>query len=99
MQTPISLQSHPQLRRGLEEAPQSKRGIGGDSAFAEDNLVQAVERDAKAAGSLDLSEAERLEIFLQQNLAGRNRRTQPSLLSSDSLRRRLRRNYRSPIET
>jgi hypothetical protein len=43
VQIPISLQSHPQLRRGLEQAPQSKRSIGGDSTLAQDYLIQAVE--------------------------------------------------------
>jgi hypothetical protein len=99
MQIPISLQSHPQLRWSLKKAPQSKRRIGGNSAFAENYLIQAVEWDAKAAGSRDLSEAERLEIFLQEDLAGRNRRTEPIRLSSDSLRRRLHRHDHSPIET
>ncbi len=77
MQIPISLQSHPQLRGSLEKATQSECSIGGDSALAQNYLIQAVERDAKAAGGLDLSEAERLQVFLEQNLAGRDRRTRP----------------------
>jgi hypothetical protein len=40
--------------------------------------------------AFDLPEAERLEILLQQDLAGRNGGTQPIRLSSDSLRHRLR---------
>jgi hypothetical protein len=88
------LQSHPQLRGGLKKAAQSKSSIGSNGAFAQNYFVQAVERDAKAAGSLYLSEAERLEVFLQQDLPRRNSRTQPIGLSSD-LRRRLRRHDRS----
>ena len=45
--------------------------------FTEDDFVQPIERNPEAASGLKLPDAERLQVFLEQDLAGRNRRTQP----------------------
>src|SRR5271156_5103473 len=97
MQIPIGLQTHPQLRGSLQEAAQSEGSIGGDGALAEHYLVQAVEGNAQTARSFDLPDTQRLQVFLEQDLAGSNRRTQPIRISIDSLRCRLRRHVHSPI--
>src|SRR6185369_2900320 len=90
VQIPIGLQPHPQLWRGLQQSCEPQRRIRGDAALTKDDLVQPVEGDAEALGRFELPEAERLQILLQENLARRNRRTQPFGFPSDSLRRGLR---------
>ena len=99
MQIPIGLQSHPQLRRRLQQPCEPKRGVRCDATLSENNLVQTVERDAEPLRRFELTEAERLQILFQQDLPWRNRRTQPSRISSDSLRRGRRTHVRSPTET
>ena len=83
MQIPVRLQPHPQLRRGVQQSSQSERGIRRDSALPEDNLVQAVERDVQALCGLDLAQAHRLQILLEQDLSGGNRRPQPGRIPYD----------------
>ena len=77
VQIPIGLQPHPELRRRLQQSCEPQRGVRGDPALSEDNLVQPVERDAQALGRLELPETERLQVLLQQDLARWNRRPQP----------------------
>jgi len=48
--TPVGLASHPELGRCRQEACEAQGSIGGDAAFAEHGLIQAVQRDSKAAG-------------------------------------------------
>jgi hypothetical protein len=43
MEIPIGLQTHPQLRGSLQEAPQPESSICCDGALAEHYLVEAVE--------------------------------------------------------
>jgi hypothetical protein len=54
MEVPIGLQSHPQLRRGLEASREPKCRIGGNAALPQDDLIQSVERDAQALGGFEL---------------------------------------------
>jgi len=96
MKIPIRLQPQPQLRRGLQEAAKSERSIRGDAPFPEDDLVETVQRDVESTRRFDLTDPERLQILLEQHLAGGNRRTQPVRIPSDSLRPRLRRHVRFP---
>src|SRR5438270_4107723 len=70
VQVPICLQPHPELRRGIEQTRQPESGIGADAALAEDDLVQAVQRNTEAARSVSLADAERLQEFFEQDLAG-----------------------------
>jgi hypothetical protein len=65
MEIPISLQSHPELRRRFQQPRETQGGIGGDGALAQDDLVQTVERDAESASGVNLADAERLQKLLQ----------------------------------
>src|SRR5262249_12435620 len=67
------------------------------AALAKDDFVQPIERDAKVLGRFEL--AERLQVLLQQDFARWNRRPKPIRIPTDSLRRGLRAQVRSPTET
>lgn len=99
MQIPISLQSHPELWRGLEQPRETKSGIGADAALPENDLVQSVQRDPELPGSVGLAETLRFQELLEKDLAGRDRRSQPVRIPSDNLRRGLRRHVVAPNGT
>ena len=54
MEIPISLQTHPELRRRLQQTRETQRRVCRDAALAEHNLIQTVQRNAKAMRGLDL---------------------------------------------
>src|SRR5438067_1690991 len=78
VQVPVCLQAHPELRRGIEQPREPERGIGADAALAEDDLVQAVQRNTEAARSVSLADAERLQELFEQDLARWNGRSEPA---------------------
>jgi hypothetical protein len=69
MQIPVSLKSHPQLRRCFQQSREAKRCVRSDAPLTEDNLVQPVERDAEPLGGLELTQTDRLQVLLEENLA------------------------------
>src|SRR5688572_4046730 len=98
MQVPISLKSHPKLRRCLEQSRQTQCSIGRDAALAEHDLVQTVQRDPEATRGFDLADAHRFKEFFKEHFAWWNRGSQPVRIPSDNLRRGLRRHVPAPIE-
>jgi hypothetical protein len=48
MQVPVGLQAHPELRRRLQQTGKPQCGVCRDAPFAEDNLVQTIQRNAEA---------------------------------------------------
>src|SRR5712691_3976240 len=99
MQVPVGLQTHPQLRRRLQQSCEPERRIGRYSPLPEDDFIESVERNAKSLRRFELTQTQRLQVLLQRFLARRDRRPQPIRISSDSLRRGLRRHVPSPTET
>jgi hypothetical protein len=65
------------LRRRLEKTREPQRRIRGDTALAQDDLVQTVERNAQASSGFDLPDAERLQVLLEEEFTRRDRRPQP----------------------
>jgi len=43
MQIPVRLEAHPHLRKGFQEASQSKSSVGGDSTLGQNYLIQSIE--------------------------------------------------------
>src|SRR4051812_24980828 len=72
MQLPISLQTHPELRRCLEQARQTQSRIGADGALSQHDLVQPVQRNSETLRSVDLSDAKGFQELLEQHLARRD---------------------------
>src|SRR3954468_11361980 len=70
VQIPICLQPHPELRRRFEQSREPEGGIGGNSALAKDDLIQAVQRNAETVRGISLADAERLQELFEENLAG-----------------------------
>lgn len=94
---PSPFAPHPELWQRLEEPREPERGIDCNSVLSEHDLVQAFEGDSKLTSRLDLTEAQRFQELLDQDLAWRNRRPQPARVSNN-LRRGLRRHVPAPTE-
>jgi len=99
MQIPVRLEAHPKLRRCLQQLRESQCRVGSDAALADDDLVEAIERNPKSACGIHLAELHRLQELLEQDLTSRDRRSQPLRIPSDSLRRGLRRHVPVPSGT
>jgi hypothetical protein len=63
------LEVHPELGGGVEEATEAEGGIGGDSAFAEDDFVDAAWGYVDGLGEAVLAEGEGCEEFLGEDFA------------------------------
>ena len=59
------LEVEPHLRRGIEPARETQRGIGGDAAPSPQNLGDTRARDAEGASQLGLRYAELVHLILQ----------------------------------
>ena len=86
VQIPVGLQTHPELRGRLQQPCEPERRVRGNAALSRHDFVQAVQRDAETASRVQLTETERLQVFLEQNLSRRNRRAEPVGLPSRMLK-------------
>src|SRR5690349_22926817 len=77
MQIPVCLQTHPELRRGLQETSETQGGVGGNATLAQHDLVQAVQGNLQPARGLHLAQFEWLEKFLDQHLSWGNSWSKP----------------------
>ena len=68
MEILVGLQPHSQLGGGLEELRQPQRGVSRDTALSQDDLIQPVEGDAEFPRRLELTDAERFDVFLKKCL-------------------------------
>ena len=71
MKVPIRLESHPELRRCLQQTSKTQSRVGRDAALSEHNFVQAVQRDPKPPRGFDLANGHRLQKLLEQHLTWR----------------------------
>jgi hypothetical protein len=69
-QVVCGLQIHPELGRILKVACQKKRCLRRDSALSAYYFVHAIQWDGERPGEIGLSQLQRLEEFLQEDLAG-----------------------------
>lgn len=66
----FALEVHPELGGVAEVAAESDRGIGGDAAFAVDDLVDASRRDADGDGHPVLGDSQGIEELVLEHLTG-----------------------------
>lgn len=66
----VRLEIQPQVWRRAESSREQPCGFGGDSSASACDFVDPLERDPDVRSERDLCDAERLEEFLKQNLAG-----------------------------
>ena len=68
----IGLDAEPEARRLAEEFPESDGHFGGNGPAAEHNLIDRPRRDPKSARQRVLRQTQRIEVFLEENFAGRD---------------------------